>query len=366
MYHYHPHRVRTDTCSSGSDNAPVYRSSGPSHGRLLRSMTFTALNNLDEESSFASSAMSEIPHARDGRQQQQHFGGDIEDFSHHPLAQSDPSLQTTLAQGRRPSLRPGFEYLQAPSINKAMLGHTSTSNTLHHATSSYSLYSEQSQSSSTTSSSFHFTPSLNSSMDTMALSNEDTSFSSSWYGTSFASTTSHLSTTAENRKRSFSRSLREGANGDENGELGGWLGGMLRDKTVTPGTPSASHTAGNGHDYFTSSSINALQAGPLTSSTSMQSKRPNNISTNTISSPHKPPLMKSYTFDSISSKSPTKKYMRMDYEISALDAIPSPRHQHQFSLLGGPFGNDTAEGGQMMLESPFELGFNGGEGARIR
>lgn len=68
--------------------------------------------------------------------------------------------------------------------------------------------------------------------------------------------------------------------------------------------------------------------------------------------------MKSYTFDAISSKSPTKKYMRMsETGYNALDAvIPSPRS----SMYPNGIGYSGGNGGAMMLESPFEMDFSGG------
>lgn len=374
LYQY-PYRVRTDTCSSGSDGQNLPPRSAPVHGRLIRSLTYTGLNNLDDDTHLATSSMAPM-HGQNNHMNNaaQEYG---EDYFQHPLAQSDPSLQMSspLTMGtRRPSLRPTFDFFGSGSTSTAAASssqHSRHSNTLHHAVSTSSFYSDDQ------SSSLYSAPSLNSSMDTMNLS----SFSAngednhSIYGSSFASsiassTNPNTFSAASNRKRAFTGSMHKVDAMENEQELTEWnmtdpfglvasSGGQLNDGIMH--TPSAVEEASVASDYFAAFETrrpSVVQLNP-------HSKRPANLSNNNTSSSNpnnnnnKPPLMKSYTFDAISSKSPTKKHMRMsEAGYNALDAvIPSPR-----SLMYPNGIGSSGNGGGLMLESPFEMDFSSGSG----
>lgn len=373
LYHY-PHRLRTDTCSSGSDNHSAPLRSAPAHGgRLLRSMTFTSLNSLEEESSFASSSMAEVPFFHYHHQSQADGKEEGEDYSRHPLAQSDPCLQMAMPS-RRPSLKPGFGLFQ-PQSQSHSKQQQRQQNVLYRAPSTSSLFSEAP-------SSIYSTPSLNSSMDTMALSsiNNDESI----YGSSFASTISNFSSLRNDTRRGSETSSREevaaaNLSWRSNGpfELSAAPNASTSELTGTSETPTASNDNAIAKDYFSvfgpssmdiSSTSTSLKAEPssftsninVTNNKQISNKRPH--PGNLASSPTKPPLLKSYTFDAIST-SPTKKYMRMNE-----GWYPSLQTGFNGQLYpngsGGHNGNGGANGGNqggMMLESPFEMDFGTGK-----
>lgn len=324
-------------------------------GRLLRSMTFTALNNMDEEASFASSSMAQLPasikedHERSSN------------YAQYSLAQSDPNLQlsmsSSMSSSRRPSLKPGFGMYFNETQSKFQQHQP---NTLYHAPSNNSLFSEAP-------SSIYSNNSLNNSMDTMALSSYSNN-GSSIYGSSFASTASSGFSSLNGKKRML-QSFNNYDN-DDNEEIGSdhnasWtLNGPFSLPPVsttavnsarTPSTPSILTDGQGPTDYFSALSTSILDANAATPkditsvSTTSNKKRPHpgNLNTNTT----KPPLHKSYTFDAIST-SPTKKYMRMDEGWSSFQ--PGQPYANGIGLRGS---TTSSNNGGMMLESPFEMDF---------
>lgn len=356
LYHY-PHRLRTDTASSGSDHQSTSARPGPVPGRLLRSMTFTAVNNLDDESSFASSSMAQVPLSPAFQADGEMGSSGSTNYAKHPLAQSDPSLQLSMPS-RRPSLKPGFGmFLTSPRSNH----YQHERNTLYHAPSNNSLYSEAP-------SSIYSNTSLNSSMDTMALSSS--SNYESVYGSSFASTTSGFSA-LNDRKRSIP-SLGDISNGPEHNTA--WRHGTLSDLHNTssdntssnpfgiPSTPSTANDSQAATDYFsTFTGANHMDTNASTPKETMTSTTSNTTNHNNnnkrpypgdINSSAKPPLHKSYTFDAIST-SPTKKYMRMDDNWSSSSS--SPFFSSNTYANGIRYSGGISAG--MMLGSPFEMDF---------
>ncbi|KAK9895027.1 hypothetical protein P389DRAFT_205109 [Cystobasidium minutum MCA 4210] len=383
----YPYRVRTDTCSSGSDGQRLSLRSAPLRGGLLRSLTSTSLNKLEGNGHFSASSLSRVPGEYNGSTHAYQ-----QDYSQHHLASSDPSLLQSSAltmSGRRPSLRPSFELFGGAAASSAASSASAPrqmNQTLHHAPSTSSFFSEQS-------SSLYSAPSLNSSMDTMNFSSNATEDGHSIYGSSFASSTVSSNPFTLNRKRAFTGSMHavdpsdveqshipgEEAYGKDMNPFGLAATdcdvGAMNDGAMQ--TPSAVDEANaTASDYFATfadrrpSVIHLPPQPPTLSTTSSFSKKPNLASITTtstsVSGHSKPPLMKSYTFDAISSKSPTKKYLRMSEEgYNALDTTvgalaPSPR-----SLM---YANGIGYGGAggMMLESPFEMEEQSGQRQKLR
>jgi hypothetical protein len=345
LYNY-PHRLRTDTASSGSDDQVL-----PPRSATFRSMTFTALNNLDEEASFANSSMAQLPSSHKEEQEES------TDYAQHPLAQSDTSPQLTMPP-RRPSLKPGFGMYLNETHSKP---HQHQPNTLYHAPSNTSLFSEAP-------SSIYSNNSLNNSMDTMALSSSSNN-GSSIYGSSFASTASGFSSL--NGKKRMLHSFNNYDDDDEASEevgsdhnvswtLNGPFGAPSVPTTVVNSTgafetPSIVTDGHGAIDYFTAFGTSILDSSAATpkdttsvSITSNKRPYPGTLNTNAA----KPPLHKSYTFDAIST-SPTKKYMRLDEGWSSFQPGQSYANGIGYS---GSIGGSNSVGG-MMLESPFEMEF---------
>lgn len=362
-------------------------------------MTFTALNSLEDDSSFASSSMAQVPFSPVSHRQDEDCSDGLNNYAQHPLAQSDPSLQLTM-QSRRPSLKPGFgAYLTSPrsSSSPHYYHHQKhETNTLYHAPSNISLSSEG------PSSSIYSNASLNSSMDTMAISSSSTTskYDESIYGSSFASSFTTFSgfSALNDRKRSVVWL----------GDTSSLSGGMVEQNTVSwkhdgpfglhsasektgpsdtsdiSSTPSTINEPSGTMDYFSN-----FTSGPVRDCTASTPKEtiPSTISSNTnntnnnnkrphpgnINSASKPPLHKSYTFDAIST-SPTKKYMRMDENWSSSTTTTHP-FVHTTGIggldynyangIGFSSGSSNGNPG-MMLESPFEMDFNGTQNQKGR